>query len=142
MPDQMRDSEQVANIAKGGYILAHEVGELEAIIIATGSEVDLAMQAHEELTYDGIGVRVVSMPCCERFLEQDEAYRQEVLPNSVRNRVAVEAGQIDYWFKFVGLDGKVIGMTTFGESAPAKELYQHFGITKEAIVDAVSEMVH
>ncbi len=142
MPDQMRDSEQVANIAKGGYILANEVGELEAIIIATGSEVDLAMQAHEELTYDGIGVRVVSMPCCERFLEQDEAYRQEVLPNSVRNRVAVEAGQIDYWFKFVGLDGKVIGMTTFGESAPAKELYQHFGITKEAIVDAVSEMVH
>ncbi len=140
MPDQIRDSEQLANVAKGGYILAHELGELEAIIIATGSEIELAMLAHEELTMSGLGVRVVSMPCCEVFMQQSVEYREAVLPKRVRHRVAIEAGHVDYWYKFVGLDGKVIGMTTFGESAPAKELFEHFGITTDAIVEAVKEM--
>ncbi len=140
MPDQTRDGEQVANIAKGGYVLAHELGDLEAIIIATGSEVELAMRAYEELTMSGLGVRVVSMPCCEVFMQQSADYREEVLPTKVRHRVAVEAGHVDYWYKFVGLDGKVIGMTTFGESAPAPQLFEHFGITTDAIVEAVKEM--
>lgn len=140
MPDQAREQEQVNNIAKGGYVLAKEVGELEAIIIATGSEVELAMQAHKELTKLGLGVRVVSMPCCEVFMKQSAEYRESVLPNNIRHRVAVEAGHVDYWYKFIGLDGKVIGMTTFGESAPAKELFEHFGITTDAIIEAVKEM--
>lgn len=141
MPDQVRDAEQVANIAKGGYTLAKEQGPLEAIIIATGSEVQLAMQAHEQLTLEGVGVRVVSMPCCEVFLEQDKAYRDQVLPVDIRHRIAVEAAHVDYWYKFVGLDGQVIGMQSFGESAPAKDLFEHFGITTTAIIDAVKTMV-
>ncbi len=140
MEDQTRDSEQVANVAKGGYVLAREVGDLEAIIIATGSEVELAMRAYEDLTMSGLGVRVVSMPCCEVFMQQSAEYREEVLPSNVRHRVAIEAGHVDYWYKFVGLDGKVIGMTTFGESAPAPQLFEHFGITADAIVEAVKEM--
>ncbi len=140
MPDQAREQEQVSNIAKGGYVLVQETGELQAIIMATGSEVELAMQAHKELTKSGLGVRVVSMPCCEVFMQQSEKYRESVLPGEVRHRVAVEAGHVDYWYKFVGLDGKVIGMTTFGESAPAKELFEHFGITSDAIIKAVKEM--
>lgn len=134
---QVRSDEQIANISKGGYVLAAEKGELKAIIIATGSEVELAMAAYAELE----GVRVVSMPCAEAFMQQDAAYREAVLPSSIRARVAVEAAHVDYWWKFVGLDGKVIGMTTYGESAPAKDLYQHFGITKEAVVAAVASML-
>lgn len=141
MPDHVRDADQIANIAKGGYILAKEQGPLEAIIIATGSEVQLAMQAHEQLTLEGVGVRVVSMPCCEVFLEQDKAYRDQVLPVDIRHRIAVEAAHVDYWYKFVGLDGQVIGMQSFGESAPAKDLFEHFGITTTAITDAVKSMV-
>lgn len=134
---QVRNDEQIANISKGGYVLAAEKGELKAIIIATGSEVELAMAAYAELE----GVRVVSMPCAEAFMQQDAAYREAVLPSSIRARIAVEAAHADYWWKFVGLDGKVIGMTTYGESAPAKDLYQHFGITKEAVVAAVASML-
>ena len=134
---QVRNDEQIANISKGGYVLAAEKGELKAIIIATGSEVELAMAAYAELE----GVRVVSMPCAEVFMQQDAAYREAVLPADIRARVAVEAAHADYWWKFVGLDGKVIGMTTYGESAPAKDLYQHFGITKEAVIAAVASML-
>lgn len=134
---QARSDEQIALIEKGGYILAHEKGDLQAIIIATGSEVELAMNAYQALTAEGVGVRVVSMPCAELFIKQDQSYIQSVLPSHVRNRVAVEAGIVDYWYKFVGLDGKVIGMTTFGESAPAKDLFKHFNITTEAVVEAV-----
>lgn len=141
LPHQQRDSEQVANIAKGGYVLAKEQGDLQAIIIATGSEVGLAMQAYQALSEQGIGVRVVSMPCCEVFMKQDIAYREAVLPSGVRARVAVEAAHIDYWYKFVGLDGKVIGMTTYGESAPASDLYKEFGITSDAVIDAVKSLV-
>ncbi len=141
LPHQNRDSEQLANIAKGGYVLAKEQGELQAIIIATGSEVSLAMEAYETLSADGVGVRVVSMPCAEIFMEQDADYRDSVLPSNIRARVAVEAAHVDYWFKFVGLDGKVIGMTTYGESAPAGELYQEFGITTDAVIDAVRSLI-
>ncbi|GAA0310953.1 transketolase [Psychrobacter aestuarii] len=141
LPHQDRDAEQVANIAKGGYVLAKEQSELQAIIIATGSEVGLAMEAYETLSNNGVGVRVVSMPCAEVFSKQDADYRESVLPANIRARVAVEAAHVDYWFKFVGLDGKVIGMTTYGESAPAGELYKEFGITTEAVVDAVNSLV-
>lgn len=141
LPHQTRDSEQVANIAKGGYVLAKEKSELQAIIIATGSEVGLAMNAYNTLSEQGVGVRVVSMPCAEVFTAQDSDYRESVLPSNIRTRVAVEAAHVDYWFKFVGLDGKVIGMTTYGESAPAGELFKEFGITDEAVVDAVNSLV-
>ncbi len=130
LPFQTRTQAQIENVAKGGYVLAEEKGELKAIIIATGSEVGLAMEAYAQLE----GVRVVSMPCAEEFVKQDAAYREAVLPSHIRARVAVEAAHVDYWWKFVGLDGKVIGMTTYGESAPAKDLYQYFGITTEAVV--------
>ncbi|OTG77208.1 transketolase [Acinetobacter sp. ANC 4169] len=136
LPFQARTQAQIENVAKGGYVLAEEKGELKAIIIATGSEVSLAMEAHAQLE----GVRVVSMPCAEEFVKQDAAYREAVLPSHIRARVAVEAAHVDYWWKFVGLDGRVIGMTTYGESAPAKDLYQHFGITTEAVVAAVKEI--
>lgn len=136
LPFQTRDQAQIDDIVKGGYVLAKEKGELKAIIIATGSEIDLAMQAHAELE----GVRVVSMPCAELFMQQDATYREAVLPSNIRARVAVEAAHVDYWWKFVGLDGKVIGMTTYGESAPAKDLFNHFGITKQAVVDAVNSL--
>ena len=136
LPFQTRTDAQIADVAKGGYVLVKEKGELKAIIIATGSEVSLAMEAYAQLD----GVRVVSMPCAEEFVKQDAAYREAVLPSDIRARVAVEAAHVDYWWKFVGLDGKVIGMTTYGESAPAKDLYQFFGITTEAVVAAVKEL--
>ncbi|STZ56176.1 Transketolase 1 [Moraxella lacunata] len=138
---QDRTDEQVALIEKGAYVLAKEQGDLQAIIIATGSEVDLAMQAHKALTEQGVGVRVVSMPCAEIFVKQDREYIESVLPSDIRSRVAVEAGITDYWYKFVGLDGKVIGMTTFGESAPAKDLFKHFGITTDKVVEAVKSLI-
>lgn len=137
LPHLARTDAQIADAAKGGYVLAAEQGALTAIIIATGSEVDLAMQAYRQLS----GVRVVSMPCAEEFMRQDAAYRESVLPANIRARVAVEASHVDYWWKFVGLDGKVIGMTTFGESAPAKDLFKYFGITTEAVVAAVEALV-
>lgn len=137
LPYQTRTAEQLANVAKGGYVLAPEKGELKAIIIATGSEIELAMNAYAQLE----GVRVVSMPSCEVFMLQDADYRESVLPTGIRARVAVEAAHVDYWWKFVGLDGKVIGMTTYGESAPAKDLFKHFGITTEAVVEAVKSLI-
>ncbi|MDO4449971.1 MAG: transketolase [Moraxella sp.] len=137
LPFNQRSDEQIADIAKGAYILAQEKGDLKAIIIATGSEVELAMGAYEQLD----GVRVVSMPCAEVFVKQDKAYIQSVLPSHIRARVAVEAGIADYWYKFVGLDGKVIGMTSFGESAPAKDLFKHFGFTVENVVNVVKEVM-
>ena len=135
-----RDALQLDNISRGAYTLVEETGVLEAIIIATGSEVELAVKAQQALTAQGKGVRVVSMPCVDVFMAQDAVYRNKVLPPEVRARVAVEASHADYWYKFVGLDGKVIGMTTFGESAPIKDLYQHFGITVDAVVNAVNSL--
>ncbi|TXS90679.1 transketolase [Parahaliea maris] len=141
LPHQPRDEAQVADIARGAYVLKDCDGQPDAIIIGTGSEVQLAVDAAVELATRGKAVRVVSMPSAEVFCAQDAAYREAVLPSDVLARVAVEAGHVDYWYKFVGLDGRVIGMTTFGESAPAGELYKEFGITVDNVVAAVEEVV-
>lgn len=136
---QPRNADQVAAIAKGGYVLRDCAGTPDAIIIATGSEVELATAAAEQLA--GKNIRVVSMPCAEVFCKQDAAYIESVLPASISARVAVEALHKDYWYKFVGLNGKIIGMDTFGESAPAPLLYKAFGITTDAVVDAVNSLL-
>ena len=133
---QARTAEQITNIAKGGYVL-RDADNANVILISAGSEVSLAMSAADQLTADGFAVRVVSMPSPDTFLKQDAAYRESVLPTAVRKRVAVEASITDYWYRFVGLDGAVVGMTTYGESAPAGDLFKHFGITAEAVVAAV-----
>ncbi|MFB9888155.1 transketolase [Balneatrix alpica] len=141
LPYMNRNDVQLANVAKGGYILRDCDGQPQAILIATGSEVDLAMQAAEQLSNEGKKVRVVSMPSTDVFERQDAAYREAVLPAAVSARVAVEAAHADYWYKYVGLNGKIIGMTTFGESAPAGELYKHFGLTVEKVVEAVNSLL-
>ena len=135
---QARDPQQQSDIARGGYVLLDPLSaKLQAILVATGSEVELAMQAARVLDGQGVGVRVVSMPCAEIYDHQPIEYREGVLPSWCRVRVAVEAGVRDYWRKYVGLDGAVIGIDSFGASAPAEQLYQHFGITVEAVVEAV-----
>lgn len=134
-----RSDEQIKNIEKGGYILLDCEGTPEVILIATGSELELATSAQAQLEHRR--VRVVSMPCAELFMAQSAEYRESVLPAKVRARVAVEAGHKDYWHKFVGLEGSIIGMESFGESAPAKDLMQHFGITTEKVVEAVEGLL-
>ncbi len=136
---QSRDDAQIANITKGGYVLKDCDGTPDAIIIATGSEVDLAIKAADELS--GKKIRVVSMPSVETFDAQDAAYRESVLPAAVTARVAVEAGVTAAWYKYVGLNGKVIGLDRFGESAPAGELFKEFGFTVENVVKAVNEVM-
>jgi transketolase len=137
---QKRNAATIADIARGGYVLAREGGELKAVIIATGSEMPLAIGAQAQLAKEGIGVRVVSMPCTQIFDRQDDAYRDAVLPRGVA-RVAVEAGISDYWRKYVGLDGAVVGIDTFGESAPAGELFKLFGFTVENVVASVKRVI-
>ena len=141
LPQQKRSEACVANISRGGYVLCDCEGEPELILIATGSEVALAVQAAEQLTAQGRRVRVVSMPSCEVFDRQDAAYRESVLPSSVRARVAVEAQSSAWWWKYVGLDGRVIGMGTFGASAPAGKLFPKFGFTVENIVQQALELL-
>lgn len=141
LPHQQRNEQQVAAISRGAYILRDTPAQPDAILIATGSEVGLAMAAAEQLAEKGKAVRVVSMPCAEVFCAQDASYRESVLPSDVLARVAVEASHMDYWYKFVGLDGRVVGMSTFGESAPAADLMQHFGFTVDNVVAAVEEVV-
>ena len=136
---QARDAKQLANIERGGYVL-HDVANFDVIVIATGSEVELAMQTAKELDMQGIKARVVSMPSTNTFDKQDRAYREEVLPSSCRKRIAIEAGVTDYWRKYVGLDGAVIGIDSFGASAPIDALYKHFGITVEAAVAAAKAL--
>ncbi len=135
-----RDAQTLINAAKGGYSV-NSIDNPEAIIIATGSELSLALDAAEALNAEGKKVRVVSMPSTDTFEQQNADYKESVLPMSVRARVAVEAGIKDYWYKYVGLDGVVIGMETFGESAPAPELYKYFNITVDAVVDAVKRII-
>lgn len=137
LPHQIRSSETVALIERGGYILHQEAGELQGIILATGSEVALAMAAAQQLQTQQVYVRVVSMPCCEIFKAQDAQYRESVLPSRISLRIAVEAGVTDYWYQFTGLQGKVIGIDRFGLSAPAKAVYQTLALTVESIVSAV-----
>ncbi|MEZ5558466.1 MAG: transketolase [Pseudomonadales bacterium] len=134
---QQRDADTLAAIRRGGYVLRRERGTLTALIIATGSEVELAMAAAERLEGEGLGVRVVSMPCAERFLAEDQSYRDSVLPPALRARVAVEAGATAYWYRFVGLDGAVVGIDRFGMSAPAAQVLEALGITVDALADAV-----
>ncbi|MBD1576250.1 MULTISPECIES: transketolase [Vibrio] len=141
LAQQARTDEQVANIAKGAYILNDCVGTPELILIATGSEVELAVEAAAKLTAEGKQVRVVSMPSTDAFDKQDAAYRESVLPSDVTARIAIEAGIADFWFKYVGLDGRIIGMTTFGESAPAGELFKMFGFTVENVIETAQELL-
>ncbi|MFY0655747.1 MAG: transketolase [Neptunomonas phycophila] len=138
---QTRTDEQIQNIKRGGYILKDTDGQPDAIVIATGSEVGLAMDSAQALADEGIKVRVVSMPETTLFASQDAEYRESVLPAAVKARVAVEALHADYWYKFVGLDGAVVGMTTFGESAPAGDLFKHFGFTVENVVNTVKSVL-
>ncbi|GDY26955.1 transketolase 1 [Agarivorans sp. Toyoura001] len=135
LAQQKRSGEQLELINRGAYVLKDCAGTPELILIATGSEVELAVDAAAKLSEQGKQVRVVSMPCTERFDKQDAAYREAVLPKAVRARVAVEALQAGFWGKYVGLDGVTVGMTTFGESAPAGELFKLFGFTVENVVD-------
>ena len=138
---QMRTPEQIAAIEFGGYVLCEaKNGKPDAILIATGSEVGLAMQAADALEIAGIGTRVVSMPCTNLFDRQPQAYRDAVLPAACRKRVAIEAGVTDFWRKYVGLDGHVVGIDTFGASAPADALFKEFGFTVDAVVAAVKSL--
>jgi transketolase len=136
LPAQSRNAEQLANVAKGGYILKDCVGTPDVILIATGSEVGITVDAAEQLSASATAVRVVSMPSTSVFDKQDADYRDSVLPRSVTKRVAVEAAHVDFWHKYVGFGGTVVGMSTFGESAPGPALLKHFGITAEAVVAA------
>jgi transketolase len=140
LPHQPRNAEQIAQIERGGYVLADAAGTPDVILIATGSEVSLATEAKAQLDAAGLKTRVVSMPSTDVFLRQDAAYRESVLPNAVRKRVAVEAGVTGFWRQFVGLDGAVIGIDTFGASAPADQLYKHFGITTAHVVEAAKAL--
>jgi len=137
---QKRDAAQVSAIARGGYVLSEGAGSPRAVIIATGSEVDLAIKAQQALAQEGIAVRVVSMPCANIFDRQDAAYRTAVLPKGVV-RVAVEAGVTDGWRKYVGLEGAVVGLDRFGESAPAGELFKQFGFTVNNVVKTVKDVL-
>ncbi len=141
LPHMARSADQIAAIAHGGYVLRDNGGTPDAIIIATGSEVALAVAAAETLGAKGKNVRVVSMPSVEVFEAQDEDYRESVLPSEVTARVAVEAGIPDGWYKYVGLQGKVVGLDRFGESAPAAELFKEFGFTVENVVAAVEDVL-
>lgn len=141
LPYHIRDNETESSIAKGGYILKDCAGEPELILIATGSEVGLAVQAYDKLTTQGRKVRVVSMPCTSVFDAQDAAWKQQVLPVEVGARIAIEAGHADYWYKYVGLDGRIIGMTTYGESAPAGQLFEEFGFTVDNILSVAEELL-
>jgi transketolase len=141
LPHQKRSAEQIAQISRGAYVLVDCQGTADAILIATGSEVGLAVDAARALADKGSRVRVVSMPSADVFEAQPAAYRESVLPAAIRARVAVEAGVTGYWHKYVGLEGKVVGIDSFGESAPAKDVFAHFGLTIENVVGAVEEVI-
>lgn len=139
VPHQVRSAEQLAAIKKGGYVLQDCDGQPDLILLATGSEVELAMAAAQQLT--DYKVRVVSMPCTEQFDAQDAAYKASVLPAAVTKRIAIEAAFADFWYKYVGLDGAVVGMNSFGESAPAEQLFEHFGFTVENVVNQAKSLI-
>ena len=141
LQQQDRTTEQLANVARGGYVLKDAAGTPDLILIATGSEVELAVKAAEVLEAEGKKVRVVSMPSTNVFDKQDEAYRESVLPRSVTKRVAIEAQLSDFWYKYVGFEGRIVGMHSFGESAPAGELFKLFGFTVENVVTKAKEIL-
>ncbi|MFS7247579.1 transketolase [Rahnella inusitata] len=134
LTQQPRTAEQLANVARGGYVLKDCEGKPDVILIATGSEVGITVEAADKLAAGGTKVRVVSMPSTDVYDKQDTAYRESVLPKDVPARLAVEAGIADYWYKYVGLNGGVVGMTSFGESAPAEQLFKEFGFTVDNVV--------
>lgn len=142
LPQQTRTSDQVSAIERGGYVLYEHGANPELILIATGSEVALAMTAAQQLAADGVAVRVVSMPSTDVFDQQSAEYREQVLPAAVTKRIAIEAGIADFWYKYVGLTGRIIGMTTFGESAPADQLFTYFGFTPEHIMAVAQELLN
>lgn len=141
LPHQPRDAQQLSDIERGGYVLKDSAGEPELILIATGSEVGLAVAAYDKLTAAGRKVRVVSMPSTSVFDQQDAAYKQAVLPLEVGARIAIEAAHADFWYKYVGLEGRIIGMTTFGESAPAAALFEEFGFTVDNVVATAEDLL-
>ena len=141
LPHQTRTAAQIADIKRGAYVLCDSAEPAQIIIIATGSEVSIAVQAFTELAKQGVAARVVSMPSADVFEAQEQAYRDSVLPPANRHRLAVESAHADYWWKWVGLDGQVIGMTRFGESGPGGEVLKHFGFTAENIVDVARSMI-
>jgi transketolase len=138
LPFVARDANTLAQVGRGGYVLS-DAPNFKAVVIATGSEVALALEAQATLEKEGFAIRVVSMPCTEVFDAQDPSYKAAVLPEGVP-RVAVEAGVSDYWYKYVGLNGAVVGIDTYGESAPASVLFQHFGLTAQTVVDSVKKI--
>jgi transketolase len=141
LPHQARSAQQLADVARGAYVLSDSEGTPELILIATGSEVALTQEVAAKLREQGKAVRVVSMPSTDTFDAQSADYKQQVLPLDVTNRIAVEASIADYWFKYVGLDGRIVGMTTFGESAPAGELFKEFGFTVDNILEVAAELL-
>lgn len=141
LPGLKRSQEQLTNVAKGGYIIRDCSGTPELILIATGSEVELALKAASELEKDGHQIRVVSMPSTNTFDQQSSQYKETVLPSAITSRIAIEAGYPDFWHKYVGLNGKVLGMSTFGESAPASDLFEEFGFTTDKLVAMASEFL-
>ncbi|WP_294892991.1 transketolase [uncultured Gilliamella sp.] len=141
LKQQERTEQQLANVYRGGYILNDCDGTPELILIATGSEVELAVEAYHKLTEAGKKVRVVSMPSTDAFDKQDQAYKESVLPSSVTARLAIEAGISDFWYKYVGLNGKIIGMTSFGESGPAEQLFAKFGFTVENVLEQANSLL-
>jgi transketolase len=131
-----------AGLARGGYVLTETKGKTpELILIGTGSELHLAVEAKTELEKQGHAVRVVSMPSTNLFAKQDDAYREAVLPSAIRRRLAIEAGAPETWYRWVGLDGDVIGMTTFGASAPVNDVMKHFGFTVENVVAHARKLI-
>ena len=136
-----RTSAQLDAVKRGAYVLKDCEGTPELIFIATGSEVELALKAADVLTAEGKKVRVVSMPSTNRFDKQDAAYRESVLPAAVTKRVAIEAGIADFWYKYVGFEGRVVGMNSFGESAPADQLFKLFGFTVDNVVAKAKEIL-
>jgi transketolase len=140
LPFQKRDAKALAGIARGAYVLSDCQGEPQALLLATGSEVQLAMGAQVKLGAEGVRVRVVSMPSTSVFDRQDAAYREAVLPRGVP-RVAVEAGVSDYWRKYVGLEGAVVGIDRYGESAPGPELFKYFGFSVDNVAAAVKGVI-
>ena len=138
---QLRTEETFSQISRGAYILKEPENDLQGIIMATGSEVSLAMQAADILNREGFAVRVVSMPCVDIFLEQDSSYRESILPSQIRIRLAVEAAHPDYWRKFVGLEGAVIGVDTYGKSAPGGTVMELFGLNEENVVSTMRNML-
>ena len=136
-----RTSTQLDAVKRGAYVLKDCEGTPELIFIATGSELELAVKAAEALSAEGKKVRVVSMPSTNRFDKQDAAYRESVLPAAVTKRVAIEAGISDFWYKYVGFNGRIVGMNSFGESAPADQLFKLFGFTVENVVAKAKEIL-